>query len=73
MKMQRMKLAFQKMRVKQRSWGALPEPNVSVGTLWACPHWVLVSLSIQGGEFCYSPAASKVVQGLQGECSWGCG
>lgn len=40
-------------------------------TLWACPCWV--SLSIQGGEFWLSPAASKVwglqsTPGAVGEC-----
>lgn len=63
----------EKMRVMARRWQTLPEPGVSVGTLWACPRWARASLSIQGGEFWYSPAASKVVRRLQGERSRGCG
>lgn len=63
----------EKMGAKPRSRGALPEPGVSVGTLWARPCWAQASLSIQGGEFWYSPAASKEVLGLQGERSRGCG
>lgn len=39
--------------------------------LWARPCWALLSLSIQGGEFWYSPAARNVGWGLQGEhCGW---